>query len=80
MTSLTATKARGMLYSLLKEIQDSHDPILITGKSGNGILISEEDWKSIEETMYLLSVPRLREQVREGLDAPLSDFKTKLDW
>ena len=80
MTTLTATKAREKLYTLLNEIQNSHDPVLITGKSGNGILISEEDWKSIEETMYLLSVPGLREDVKEGIVAPISEFKDKLDW
>ncbi len=58
----------------------SHEPIVITGKRGNAILISEEDWHSIQETMYLLNIPNMRESIREGLLTPIEDCKEELDW
>ena len=57
MTTLTATEARANLYRLLDEVSETHEPILITGKRANAILISEDDWRAIEETIYLLSIP-----------------------
>ena len=57
MTTLTATLARTKLYTLLDEVNDSHEPIQITGKRSNGVLISEGDWRAIQETLYLTSIP-----------------------
>ncbi|HSP43750.1 MAG TPA: type II toxin-antitoxin system Phd/YefM family antitoxin, partial [Luteolibacter sp.] len=57
MTTITATKARGNLYTLINEVRESHEPIQITGKHGNAVLISEEDWRSISETLFLHSIP-----------------------
>jgi len=73
MITLTVTEARTKLIQLIDEVADSHQPVLITGKRGNAILVSEEDWRAIEETMYLLSIPGMRESIKEGLGTPLEN-------
>lgn len=80
MTSLTASNARAMLYKLLDKIAASHEPIQITGKRNNAILISEEDWRAINETLYLLSIPKMRESIRDGLKTPLKKCSQEPDW
>jgi len=80
MTILNATEARSKLYSLIDETADTHQPIVITGKRGNAVLISEEDWNSISETLYLLSIPGMRESITEGINEPISECSTELDW
>lgn len=80
MTTLNATEARSKLYSLIDETAQTHQPILITGKRGNAVLISEEDWNSISETLYLLSIPGVRESIRSGMGESLSDCSKELDW
>jgi len=74
------TEARSSLYKLIDQTADSHDPIVITGKRNNAVLLSEEDWSAINETLYLLSTPGMRESIREGLDADISECSDKLDW
>jgi antitoxin YefM len=80
MTILSATEARSNLYRLIDQASSSHEPVIITGKRGNAVLISEEDWKSIQETLFLLSIPGMRESIREGLAAPVNDCQEELDW
>ncbi len=80
MTTITATKARAKLYQLLADTAESHIPIQITGKRSNAILVSEDDWRSIQETLYLVSIPGMRESIREGMSEPLNKTSTKLDW
>jgi len=80
MTTLTATQVRGRLYKLLDFIAQSHEPIQITGKRHNAVLISEEDWSSIKETLYLLSIPKMRESIRKGLKTPISKCSKVLKW
>ena len=80
MTSLTASQARVKLYQLLDMTANAHEPIQITGKRNNAILISEEDWRSIQETLYLLSIPGLRESIRQGLREPVKKCSKQLDW
>ena len=80
MTTLTASQARAKLYKLLDEAASSHEPIQITGKRSNGILISEDDWRSIQETLYLLSIPGMRESIRKGLKTPIEKCKKDLKW
>ncbi len=80
MTILNATEARSKLYSLIDETASSHKPIVITGKRSNAVLISEEDWNAISETLFLLSIPGMRESVKEGLDEDLSRCSKELDW
>ncbi|MEQ8798933.1 MAG: type II toxin-antitoxin system Phd/YefM family antitoxin [Salinisphaeraceae bacterium] len=80
MGSLTASDARANLYRLIDETADSHEPVRITGKRNNAVLVSEADWNAVQETLYLLSVPGMRESIREGLAAPVSDCDAELDW
>lgn len=80
MRTITVTKARSNLYKLLDEASKSHEPIHITGKRTNAVLISEEDWRSIEETLYLLSIPGMRESIREGLETPADECSEDPGW
>ncbi len=80
MTSLNATEARSKLYSLIDEAASTHRPIVITGKRGNAVLVSEEDWNAIAETLYLLSVPGMRESIQKGMETPLAECAKELDW
>lgn len=80
MTSMTAGAARAQLYRLLDRAAASHEPIQITGKRSNAVLISEEDWRAIQETLYLLSVPGMRESVRRGMRTPAGKCLKKLRW
>ncbi len=80
MTTLTASEARANLYRLVDETAQSHEPIIISGKRSNAVLVAEEDWKAIQETLYLLSVPGMRESLRAGMAEPLSESAKALDW
>ena len=80
MTSLPVTLARSKLYQLLDEAADSHEPIQITGKRSNAILISEDDWRSIQETLYLVSIPGMRDSIRKGMAEPLSKAASSPGW
>lgn len=80
MQSVSISKARSNLYRLVDETSSSHRPITIKGKHGNAILISEDDWNALQETLYLLSIPGMRESIREGLETPVSECETELDW
>jgi len=80
MTTLTASEARANLYRLIDEAAESHEPIMITGKRSSAVLLSAEDWNSIQETLYLLSVPGMRESIKEGMAEPLADSAKALDW
>lgn len=80
MTGITATEARAKLYRLIDETAESHKPVLITGKRHKAVLLSEEDWDAIQETLYLLSIPGMRESIREGMETPIDECDKELDW
>lgn len=80
MPTINASEARARLYKLIDETAVSHQPVLITGKRNSAVLVSEEDWNAISESLYLMSIPGLRESLREGMEAPLEDCSTELDW
>ena len=80
MTTFNATEARSKLYALIDETTDTHQPIVITGKRGNAVLLAEDDWKAINETLSLLSVPGMRESIQEGMASSLDDCDQELDW
>jgi len=65
---------------LLDEVAQSHEPVLITGKHSNAFLVSEDDWRSIQETLHLLSIPGMRESIRDGLNTPAEECADRLDW
>jgi antitoxin YefM len=80
MPTLTTSEARANLYRLIDQTAESHEPILITGKRGSAVLLAEEDWKAIQETLFLLSVPGMRESLKEGMAEPLAQGAQQLDW
>ena len=80
MTTLSASEARARLYKLLDEAAASHEPIQITGKRNNAVLVSEEDWRAIQETLYLLSIPGMRESIRKGLTTPVEKCSKDIKW
>jgi antitoxin YefM len=79
-TTITATEARKLLYKLLDDVSDSHEPVQITGKRGNAVLVSQEDWDSVQETLYLVSIPGMRDSILAGMATPTVELKDKLDW
>jgi antitoxin YefM len=78
MVTISTTKARAELYRLIDGAAD--EPVRITGKRGSAVLVSEEDWSAIQETLYLLSIPGMRESIRKGLKTPVAKCKTELGW
>lgn len=80
MATLSATEARANFYRVIDEAAESHEPILITSKRNNAVLLSEKDWEAIQETLYLLSIPNMRESLKEGVEADISDCAKELDW
>ncbi|MCF6323911.1 MAG: type II toxin-antitoxin system Phd/YefM family antitoxin [Gammaproteobacteria bacterium] len=80
MTILNVTEARSRLYSLIDETTETHQPIVITGKRGNAVLVSEDDWNAIAETLHLLSVPGMRESIKESMSQKLSECAKEPDW
>jgi antitoxin YefM len=80
MTTLTASEARTRLYGLLDEAAQSHEPIQISGKRNSAVLLSEGDWRAIQETLYLLSVPGMRESIRKGMRTPVRKCAGRPGW
>ncbi|MFH1741407.1 MAG: type II toxin-antitoxin system Phd/YefM family antitoxin [bacterium] len=80
MTAITATEARKKLHALLNDVAESHHPIYITGKKNSAVLISEEDWQAIQETLYLHSLPGMRESIEKGLKVPVEECVGEPDW
>jgi len=80
MTSLPVTEARSKLYQLLDEAAASHEPIQITGKRCNAVLVSEDDWRSIQETLYLVSIPGMRDSIRKGMAEPPTKVSKNPGW
>lgn len=80
MTTMTVSEAKANLYRLLDEVADSHKPAIIIGKRSNGILISEEDWNSIQETLHLLSISGMCESIREGMETSIEKCSEELEW
>ena len=80
MPILTATEARSKLYRLIDETASSHEPIGITSKRGRAVLISEDVWRSIQETLFLLNISGMRESIREGLATPIDECTADIKW
>ncbi len=80
MKTITATSARKTLYRLLDEVAVSNEPIQITGKRANAVLVSEADWRALAETVHLASIPGVAQSIREGLETPLEECIEELDW
>ena len=80
MTTISATEARKQLYTLLDDVSQSHEPVQITGKRGNAVLVSEEDWRAVQETLYLVSIPGMRESLLEGMKTPADELEGEPGW
>ena len=80
MTTLTVTEVRKRFHNLVDDVAESHDPIQIVGKRNSAILVSEEDWRAIQKTLFLTSIPEMRESIREGLKTPIEECDEELDW
>ena len=80
MTTLSASEARKRLYNLVDEVKETHRPVQIVGKRNSAVLISEEDWKAIEETLYLTAIPGMRESIKKGLKTPVEKCGEKPGW
>jgi len=80
MKSIPATKARQNLYRLVDEVAETSEPVAITGRRGSAVLVSEADWRAIDETLYLLSIPGLRESIRAGMRQSLAKSVKKPGW
>jgi prevent-host-death family protein len=77
---MTVSQARSNIYKLMDETAQTHEPIVITGKRNNVVMISEEDWKAIEETLHLNSVAGMADSIQESMDAPDSEFSEDIQW
>jgi antitoxin YefM len=80
MNTLTASQARAGLYRLIDQTAETHQPVVISGKRSNAVLVSEEDWSAIQETLYLLAIPGMRESIKESMVEPLAKSKRTLKW
>jgi len=80
MPTLTATEARKRLYSLVDEVTESHEPVQIVGKRNSAVLVSEDDWRAIQETLYLISIPGMRESIQKGLEIPVEECDEEIVW
>ncbi|MCK5248914.1 MAG: type II toxin-antitoxin system Phd/YefM family antitoxin [Spirochaetaceae bacterium] len=80
MSSINITNARKNLYRIVESVNLTHEPIEITGKNANAVLVGEEDWRSITETLFLTSIPGMRESIIMGMNEPISEMSENLDW
>ena len=80
MSTFSATEARANLYRLIDDAASSHKPIRITGRRHNAVLLSEEDWAAIQETLHLLSIPGMRESIKKGMETPIKECAKDLEW
>jgi len=80
MSSINITSARKDLYRIVESVNQTHEPIEITGKNGNAVLVGEKDWKSITETLFLTSIPGMRDSILQGMNEPISEMSEELDW
>lgn len=80
MPTITELEAKSVLPRLIEDAATSHQPVVITGERHNAVLVSQDDWSSIQETLYLLSIPGMRESIREGMETPLDECAKELAW
>jgi len=80
MTSVTATEARKQLYALVDQVAESHEPVQISGKRHSAVLVSEDDWRAIQETLHLLAIPGMRKSIQQGLRTPVEKCSGKRKW
>lgn len=77
---MSASEVRANIYNIMDEAAQSHEPVLITGKRNNVVMLSEEDWRAIEETLYLNSIPNMASSIQEAMKAPDNEFSEDVEW
>ena len=77
---MSATQARSNIFHLIDETASSHEPVIITGKRNNVVMVSQEDWNAIQETLYLTSIPNMRESIVQGLHTPIEECSEAPGW
>ncbi len=77
---MTVSQARTNIYKIMDETAQTHQPIMITGKRNNVVMLSEDDWNAIEETLFLNSIPDMASSIKEAMDAPNSEFSEEVEW
>ena len=77
---MSASQARADIYNLIDKTAQTHEPIIITGKRNNAVMISQEDWEAIQETLYLNSIPNLSQSIQEAMKADDSEFSDSIEW
>ncbi|MDX9800299.1 MAG: type II toxin-antitoxin system Phd/YefM family antitoxin [Spirochaetia bacterium] len=80
MGAINITNARKNLYNIVKAVNDSHEPVIITGKNASAVIVGESDWRNIEETLYLVSIPGMRQSILDGMKEPIGKLSEKLNW
>lgn len=80
MTALPATSARSALYRLIDQVNEESEPLTITGQRGNAVLVGEDDWRAIQETLYLTSIPGMTESIRAAREEGTEAGAEELDW
>jgi antitoxin YefM len=80
MTTFSASEARKRFYKLVNEVKETHEPVQIIGRKNSAILIAEEDWRAIQETLYLISIPGMRKSIKEGLNTPIEETSEEPGW
>ena len=80
MKNMTASEARTKLYRLVDEVAEAHEPVYISGKRSDAVLVSAEDWNAVQETLHLLSIPGMRESILEGMATPLHELEDEPGW
>ncbi len=79
MPVINSTKARTHFLKLIEEVNITHNPVFITGKKGNAVLISEEDFNAMEETLFLCSIPSMQDKLLAGMITPLEECEEWID-
>ena len=77
---MSVSQVRADIYNVMDETAQTHEPILITGKRNNAVMLSQEDWNAIEETLYLNSIPNMTYSIQNSLNAPDSEFSKNVEW
>ncbi|MCC6145288.1 MAG: type II toxin-antitoxin system Phd/YefM family antitoxin [Candidatus Hydrogenedentes bacterium] len=80
MTTIPSESLGEGIARLIAQVGKSHEPVHIVDKDGTAVLISEEDWRAIQETLYLMSIPGMRESIREAMEEPLSEGSEDPGW
>ncbi|UTJ07418.1 type II toxin-antitoxin system Phd/YefM family antitoxin [Arcobacter roscoffensis] len=77
---MSVSQVRADIYNVMDETAQTHEPILITGKRNNVVMLSQEDWNAIEETLYLNSIPNMASSIQKSMSADDSEFSEDIEW